>query len=215
MYYVLLVLCLINFIKGEQKDGNMKNKVKKSSALLALLSSFLMPSALASTAPAPYIYDTDYEYENAGNMKIASCSVVEDSSLDFCDPKIAKKLEEFSNKKPNFGPEMKSVLTKFWDKELNAWFFVAVNTETKVAHAYPRGLRSAYESNNLNISFGKADKVCTKDIGMDMVGDRYYKSYSDESGALDYCSSYNDKQGFTNIYPVDSKTKQPTGDEWL
>lgn len=193
----------------------MKNKAIKPVAILTFLVGFMMPTAFAASEIVPFAYDSDYTYQEVGGIKVANCKIIEDSSIDFCSPKITKKLVAFSQKAPNFGPKKQSVLTRFWDKEMNSWFYVAVNTKTKVAHAYPRGLRSNYGDNEPSISFGKADRICTKRIGVDMVGDMETRSFSDEDETVDYCSNFDDNLGFTMTYAVDSTTRKIVNNEWF
>lgn len=174
-----------------------------------LVGSIGLITVVATTANAQM---SDYGYnidEKVGGYHISQCKIDRDNNLNFCTTKMVNKIKEVAKAPVNFGSD--SVLFRYWDTGINYWIYGAVNKKTKTVFLYPRGLIS-YEgdSKSVDITLGKnRDRICTAGDNMEMIGDEYIKAYTDYEKDVDYCVNYDDKEGFSYMEQVDTKTRLP------
>ena len=140
------------------------------------------------------------------DIKLSSCTLDTQSSINLCNAKNAANIKKLSNQKPNFGEN--SILLRFWDTEMNYWVYLAVNKKTNQAFYYPRGLRSSGEdSRDVKINFS-GSKICTSGDQVDIVGDEESSSFEDYETDVDYCVDYDPENGFGVTYQIDPKTRK-------
>ena len=183
--------------------------VNKMNIIYTLVGALGLMTTVATTANAQM---SDYGYnvdEKVGGYLISQCKIDTGNDLNFCTNKMVDKIKEVAKAPVNFGNH--SVLFRYWDTGIKYWIYGAVNEKTKTVFLYPRGLRVLEgDSKNVNITFGKnRDRICTAGDNMDMIGDEYIKAYSDYEENVDYCVNYDDKEGFSYMEQVDTKTRLP------
>lgn len=162
----------------------------------------------------PALSNATYENEDPYNMNhgiaVNQCNPGLDSSLYFCGAEDAAKVVKFLNNKANFGKN--SVLMRFWDKELDLWYYVAVNKTSKKLFYLPMGLRSTTKPENVvSLTFDNGNQICTTGTSTYMLlEDKDYVSYNkkDDQDDTDYCANYNDETGFSRIRKINSKTRK-------
>ena len=189
----------------------MSNTLKP---LITILTTTLMVTAAVAAIPDPFERDDGYpsftgDFKDVNGMLINRCLLDEDSTINFCDPKKAAIIKKMVDRKPTFSKN--SVLMRFWDKETSSYTYAAYNQKTKKMFFYPAGLSAINPPyKNVKMTYGKnKDMLCTSGANIEMVGDRYSKSFSDREADVDYCRTYNESTGFGEIKRVDSKTRKP------
>lgn len=138
-------------------------------------------------------------------IKPDNCKTNLYSSINFCDVKVLKKAAELGDRAPNLAG--KSVLMRFWDKELQAWMYVALNKETNALHTIHQGVASR-TANPRNVTMRvEGNLLCG--IGDKVHYKGYYKGmdYDDVDTETDYCMKYDPAVGFGISVMVDTKTR--------
>lgn len=179
---------------------------------VTITTSLLCAAAIAAT-PNPFETDDGYpsftgDFKKVNGILMNRCTLDEDHTIDFCDPKKAAIIKKMVDRKPTFSKN--SVLMRFWDKELNTFTYAAYNQKTNKMFFYPNGLRASTQPfKAVKVTYGKnKNMLCTSGANVDMVGDRYSKSFSDNETDVDYCRSYSETTGFGELRRVDAKTRK-------
>lgn len=194
-------------------SSNLKQTFKKALCVTGLI---LGASNYCVTANATESYAESDEWTTVNGFQLStgSCTPNESTEFDVCDPEVAKKLKKMIKVKPNFGKKNTSVLTRFWDKGTDSWYYIAVNKANNKVHPFFMGVRNETfifpelkNQNNIKLSFGKnRDRICTSGVGVAFMGDSQYPTRVDEYKTADFCSFYDEENGFVGGNLYDSKT---------
>ena len=141
------------------------------------------------------------------SIKADNCNSNEDSSIDFCNEKVLKKVAKLADThKPNLAG--KSVLMRFWDKEMNFWMYAALNKDTKELHTIHQGI-SSRGKNPRNVTMRvEGNLLCGLGDKVHYAGTYKGTDYDDGSNEEDFCMTYDPAVGFGHSIVVDQKTRK-------
>lgn len=138
-------------------------------------------------------------------ITVDNCKSNEYSSINFCDEKPLKKVAELADRKPNLAGE--SVLMRFWDKELNAWMYVALNKKTNTLHTTHKSVASRGKNPRKVTMRVEGNMICGIGDDIHYKGSYVGVDFDDSSDDYDYCIKYNPNEGFGITIEVDGKTR--------
>jgi len=191
----------------------MSKNLKKTVGITALV---LSTSLCSISANATEMYAEAEEWNSVNGLQFrGDCYPHQNTEFDVCDPEVAKKLKEELKGKPNFGKNNNSILTRFWDDSSNAWMYVAVNKKNNKVHPFFMGIRNDLylypELKNekaVKLRFVNNERICTSGIGVAFEGDGSIMSRTDQYKTADFCTLYDEEEGFTGVNLYDSKTNK-------
>lgn len=195
----------------------MSKNIKKTLKNTVGMTAFMLGTLLYGiNANATEVYAEAEEWNSVNGLQLrGDCYPHQNTEFDVCDPEVAKKLKEKLKGKPNFGKNNKSILTRFWDDSSNTWIYVAVNKRNKKVHPFFMGIRNDLylypELKNekaVKLRFVNNERICTSGVGVAFEGDRSIISRTDEYKTADFCTLYDEEEGFTGANLYDSKTNK-------
>lgn len=205
----LVVFILLNLKR--HKDVFMNKSLKKAIGVTGLMLSTLL---CGINANATEVYADEDEWNPVNGFQIrGECNPNQSTEFDICDPEVAKKLKQMIKAKPNFGKKNSSVLTRFWDNSTDSWMYIAVEKNSMKLHPFFMGVRNdtrlypeLKDAKNVKVSFGEKDRICTVGEGVAFEGDIRIMSRTDQYKTADFCTFYDENNGFTGTGLHDSKT---------